>query len=186
MKTDHDKVNRKTLVYLFEKLGFLSKICKLIQSMYVNTKSEFNYGGIETDWVKLERGVRQGCVSSPLLFSIYTEESSARVRDAGLGVRVKSNILGILLHADDLVLIGDSENALQEIVNITTSYAGEFSLSFNESKCGVLMINKQEGGREESRLGNEVINRVRQYNYLVVLFEEGGTGRARAEEKNYG
>ena len=57
MKTDYDKVNRKTLVYLFEKLGFLSKICKLIQSMYVNTKSEFNYGGIETDWVKLERGV---------------------------------------------------------------------------------------------------------------------------------
>ena len=57
---------------------------ELILSMYVNTKSKFNYGDIETDWMKLEKGDRQGCVLSPLLFSIYTDELSARVRDSGL------------------------------------------------------------------------------------------------------
>ena len=81
---------------------------------------------------------------------------------------------------DDVVMIGDNKNTLQEILNITNSYANIFSLSFNESKCGVLIINKP-GGREEFRFGNKVINQINQNNYLRVLFEEGGTGRAKAE-----
>ena len=64
---------------------------------------------------------------------------------------------------------------------ITTSYADEFSLSFNESKCGVLIMNKLEGGREEFRFGKKVINRVNQFNCLGLLYEEGGTRSAISE-----
>ena len=35
--------------------------------MYVNDKSKFNYGDLETDWIKLERGVDRDV----LLISIY-------------------------------------------------------------------------------------------------------------------
>ena len=177
----YDKVNRSTLIYTLEKLGFPSKLCKLINSMYKNTKSKFFFGDIETDWVTLKRGVRQGCVLSPLLFSIYTEELAARIRDSGLGVLVNAKRLGILLYADDVVLIADSEVMLQEMLDMATGYGNEFSLSFNYSKCGVLSINKPEHGRENFRLGNQEISRVRQYKYLGVLFEEGGTGRAKSE-----
>ena len=74
--------------------------------MYKKAKSKFIIGDIEIDWVTLNRGVRLGCVLSPFLFSIYTEELAARIGDSGFGVRVNSRRLGIL------VLIGFFEGYL--------------------------------------------------------------------------
>ena len=67
------------------------------------------------------------------------------------------------------------------MLNIVNDYGNEFSMSFNNNKCGVMAINKPEGGKEEFKLGNKEIKRVKQYNYLGVLFEEVGTGRAKSE-----
>ena len=39
--------------------------------MYVNTNSKFNYGGIETDWVKLERGETGLCLIPSALQYLY-------------------------------------------------------------------------------------------------------------------
>ena len=46
---------------------------------------------------------------------------------------------------------------------------------------GLVYKKKLERRRENFRLGNQEINRVKQYNYLGVLFEEEGTGRAKSE-----
>ena len=42
-------------------------------------------------------------------------------------------------------------------------------------------MNKSEQDRENCRSENQELNRVKQYNYLGVLFEEWGTGRANSE-----
>ena len=118
---------------------------------------------------------------SPLLFSLYTEALAARVRASGLGIKINRKKISILLCADDIILIAENEDMLQEMLNIVSDYANEFSMSFSNSKCGVMEINKPEGGREEFILGNKEIKRVKQYNYLGVLFEEVGTGRAKSE-----
>ena len=38
-----------------------AKITIIVRSMYVDTRAKYRLGDIETDWVKSERGVRQGC-----------------------------------------------------------------------------------------------------------------------------
>ena len=68
---------------------------------------------------------------SPLLFSIYTEELAARLRHSRLGVRVGQDILGVLLYADDVVLISEDRDELQQMLNISFEYGNEFSLTFN-------------------------------------------------------
>ncbi len=50
------------------------RIIKIIRSMYVDTRAKYKLGTLETEWVRNERGVRQGCILSPMLFSLYTEE----------------------------------------------------------------------------------------------------------------
>ena len=87
----------------------------------------------------------------------------------------------MLIYADDVVLIADNEATLQDMLNVVASFGNEFSLSFNSKKCGVLIVNKPELGRENFSIGNVVINRVREYNYLGVVFNEMGTGKAKME-----
>ena len=103
---------------MFSSIGFPQKIVNLISSMYGNMKSKYIFGDIVTGWVNLERGVRQGYISSPLLFSIYTEELPARIRNSELGVKVNDDRLGSLLYADDVVLIGENKKMLQDMLNI--------------------------------------------------------------------
>ena len=82
----------------------------IIRSLYRDTRAKCTLGNLETDWVRSRRGVRQGCILSPLLFSIYTEELAARIRGSGMGIEIgiEGGIrqkVGILLYADDIVLL---------------------------------------------------------------------------------
>ena len=45
------------------------KVVNIIRSMYVNTRGKYTLGEIETEWVTSRKGVRQGCILSPLLFA---------------------------------------------------------------------------------------------------------------------
>ena len=67
------------------------------------------------------------------------------------------------------------------MLNIVQTYGSEFSLSFNCNKYGVLICIKPEEGIEDFELGNQIITRVKEYKYLGVLFEEGGTGKAKLD-----
>ena len=146
--------------------------------MYTDTKAKYSLGNIESDWVKLEKGVRQGCVLSPLLFSLYTEELATRIRNMDKGIKVGNSNLGILLYADDVVLIADDRDRLQEMLDVVDGYGKEFSLSFNRNKCGVLVMNETGNNIEQFRLGNLGISNVEQYNYLGVTFTKLGIGQA--------
>lgn len=177
----YDKVNRQTLIYVLDKLGIPRKISNLVKGMYTNTKAKYIFGDIETEWVHLDKGVRQGCVLSPLLFSIYTEELATRIRLSGKGVRVEEDRLGALLYADDIVLIAESASELQEMLDISFEFASEFSLTYSTGKCGVLSINVREPEGVEFKLGQSIVDRVEKYTYLGVLMDEKGAAGAKRE-----
>ena len=110
--------------------------------------------------VTQEKGVGQGCVLSPLLFSLYTEELAARVRESGLGVNINAKKIIILLYVDYIALIVENKNIIQEMLNIVSDYDNEFCMSFKKNKCAVMEINKPEGGKKDFKLGNKKIETI--------------------------
>ena len=179
----YDKVNRRTLVSLLGHVGLHPKLTKLIEGMYANTKAKYIFGDIETRWVKVERGVRQGCVLSPLLFSIYTEELATRVRESRLGIDIGGDNLGVLLYADDVVLIADDPCKLQGMLDICFSFGNEFSMSYGKDKCGVISVGCEgRDNRETFKIGHNIVKRVHSYEYLGVALDEEGAGRAKADK----
>ena len=81
-----DSVNRELLYIKLDSIGFGGKVKSLIQSMYYNDCVQVRVkGGLSTPlW--FTKGVKQGCVLSPLLFSLYI---------AGLGAALHSLREGI-------------------------------------------------------------------------------------------
>ena len=62
------------------KIGLDEKI-NIIKSLYKNSKARYMLGDIQTNWVNIEKEVRQGCTLSPLLFSLYMEELTRRIKN---------------------------------------------------------------------------------------------------------
>ena len=70
------------------------------------------------DWLKIGKGVRQGCILSPCLFNLYAEyimrnagldEAQARIKFAGRNI---NNIR----YADDTILMAESKAELKSLL----------------------------------------------------------------------
>ena len=63
--------------------------------------------------------------------------------EKNLGVSLASDIINCLLFADDIVLMGISEQELQTLLNITARFASKWKLKFNSKKSKVRVIGKK-------------------------------------------
>ena len=61
---------------------------------------------LEPDWFQIEKGVRQGCILSPGLFSLYAEYimRNARLDEAQAGIKIARKNINNLRYADDTTL----------------------------------------------------------------------------------
>ena len=86
--------------------------------------------------------MRQGCVWSPDLFSLYSE-NIIRNLEKEEGVLIGGFNLTNLRYADDTVLIADSEAKLQKLVSILNEESEAVGLSINKKKTKTLVISKK-------------------------------------------
>ena len=75
--------------------------------------------------------------------------------------------MGACFFADDIVLLAESDNDLQNMLDVVSNYANRLKLRFNASKCGVLVVGQKKRGKLW-RLGKDGIKEVEDYKYLGV------------------
>ena len=63
---------------------------KVIRSLYRSTKSKIILGQDETEFFEIEARVRQGCVLSPLLFSIFINKLAKLINESDIGINIKN------------------------------------------------------------------------------------------------
>ena len=119
---------------VLEKVGLSDKIVRIIRSMYVGTRAKYRLGALETEWMRSERDVSQGCILSPTLFCLYTEELAARIRRMNAGVKVGDERVSVLLYADDVIVTSESAEELQELLDVVHGYGRDFGGRFSSEK----------------------------------------------------
>ena len=127
----------------------------------------------ETDWHDVLRGVAQGAVESPWLYSCFIDGMAAELKARGLGVMVEGRRVPLLMYADDIVMLASTVTELRMMNDVASEYAFKYRFRHNGKKSAVMAFNadaqtKQRVNREVWRLSGERVAVTQEYKYLGV------------------
>jgi len=111
-------------------------------------------------------GLKQGSVLSPILFSIYINDLVSELHKLGTGSYLDSARVPILLFADDIVLIADSQAELELQLQTLETWCNKWRCVVNTTKSNTMATSKDHDGPSKS-LHLATTN---QYKYLGVWF----------------
>ena len=90
---------------------------RLLTSLYWNQTAAVKCDDDTSALMSIKQGVRQGCVASPHLFTLYTEMIMREFVDME-GLRIAGTVTNTLRYADDTVIVAESgEKQLQRLIN---------------------------------------------------------------------
>ena len=165
----YDKVNREILWMVLARRGFPPKILNLIKALLIGSKATIKKDGkLNDEWFRLDMGLKQGSVFSPLLFNIFfgaiIEEWKKRLDMEGvlLRFRIGGDIFDVndlnkkrginkfnlqeMLFADDAEIVAlsliDMQRMVDVFVEVTDAYGQEVSIK----KTEVMVVAARGGG----------------------------------------
>lgn len=104
---------------------------RLLSYIYMHQICCMQWDGIKSKEFKVQCGVRQGAVLSPILFSVYIDDLFTILTESGLGCFINNYYYGLLGYADDLVLLSPSRIGLQRMVDITHDFLDSLGLKIS-------------------------------------------------------
>ena len=108
-------------------------ILRLMLYIYENQSCSVKWSGEVSSEFNVNNGVRQGAVSSAILFAIYIDELLTILKASRLGCYIDGVFLGAFIFADDILLLSASRPGLQSLVNKCQVFASQRNLKFGTS-----------------------------------------------------
>ena len=108
-------------------------LLKWIKILLTDIKSTIELNGTLSDSIPLNKGVRQGCPLSMLLFIIVTDILSQKINQAKNihGIKLLSNTIKIQQYADDTSIILTDEDDITELANILNNFSAQSGLALD-------------------------------------------------------
>ena len=165
-----DRVRHDQLMKILREKQLDAQDIIIIQNLYYHQTANIRVENVQTEDIEIRRGVRQGCILSPLLFNLYSE---AIMREAlyeeQAGVLVNGMPVSNIRYADDTVLLAENANDLQRIVQKVHDVSIRYGLNMNLGKTKFIVFTKNPDPNVQLIVNNQSIDRVYQYKYLGTL-----------------
>ena len=161
----YDKVNRRILWMVLERLGVPDELINLIKGLLNGSEAAIRIKGEIVGKFSLDMGLKQGSVFSPLLFNIFFGAiiDAWQKRLLGKGIPLMFNLNGDflsldalkrktgiehitisdLLFADDAKIVATSAEDLQEMLNIFVEVTEAFGQEVSIKKTKVMVQPKR-------------------------------------------
>ena len=160
------RVKYNKLIKVLEKYDIPQEEIRLISDLHWKTIAVVRTTNGESRGFKIKKGVRQGCILSPILFNMYSEELIREALDDTRGKKVNSVTITNNRYADDTIIIAETEDDLQLMITRLNETCKIYGMELNAKKTKVIVIEKYPGTKIQITSGKFVSEQVKSYCYL--------------------
>ena len=174
LKGAYDKVQRPLLWQVLARLGVHGRMLGALQSMYETANIRVNIQGRAGERVPSHTGLRQGCPLSPTLFGLFADGLHrfllAECPDQG-PVLSDGRHVPDLGYADDFVLLADTPEGLQRLIDATIAFCVATGMQICIQKTKVLVFAKRWPGPYQWLCNHQPLEWVDKIRYLGLQFD---------------
>jgi hypothetical protein len=169
----YDTVWREGNFVKLYNMGVRGKLWRQLQVMGSAPRSKVRLPFGETEWFRVSRGVAQGAVESPWLYSCFVNGLAEELKKKGLGIKVGGVRTPLLMYADDVVMLAGTITELREMNQVASEYARTNRFAHNCKKSAVMLFNagpelRRRAIEEEWQLSGKEVEVKGEYKYLGI------------------
>lgn len=168
-----DNVKHEPLMERLQEIGVDGKDIRIIKELYWQQSAEIRIDGDRTtETFSVLKGVRQGCVLSPILFNIYVEKIFQMALESETrGIKVNGIPINNIRYADDTAILANNLEDLQILLNKLNECGEQFGLHINVAKTKMMVISRHQYNTHLN-INGENIERVTNFTYLGASLNE--------------
>jgi hypothetical protein len=170
----YDCIHRESVMKILKDFQFPNKLINLIMISVMETKVKVKVGDLISDHVLVKSGLRQGDALSPILFNLVLERVIREINVNNQGFKLQDSSIELLAYADDVVLLGESQESLKNIFLKLEKAAAKVGLQCNEGKTAYMCVDRRKLHQPANilNIGRFNFNKVQQFKYLGTIVTE--------------
>ncbi len=154
-----------------------SKFLNIFKSMYSNLRSCVKVKDGLTRFFNCSIGTKQGCVSSPLIFSLFINDLADFLKvkcENGVFINDNTDDIYAFLFADDIASTADTKQNLQRQINCIEQFCSLTGMKINVEKSKIMVFRNAGALRSYEKwfYNGEQIEVVQNYKYLEAFLRQ--------------
>ena len=136
-----DCVDHNKLWKILKEMGIPDHLTCLLRNLYAGQEATVRTG-YGTDWFQIGKGVRQGCILSSCLFTLYAEYimRNAGLEEAQAGIKIAGKNIKNLRYADDATVMEESKEKLKSLLMKVKEASEKVGLKLNIQKTKIMAV----------------------------------------------
>ena len=121
-------------------MGIPDHLTCLFRNLYAGQEATVQNGHGTIDWFQIGKGICQGCILSPCLFTFYADymKRNAGLEETQAGIKIAGRNINNLRYVDDNTLMAESEEELKSLLMKVKEENEKVGLKLNIQKTKIM------------------------------------------------
>ena len=135
-----DCVDSNKLWNVLKNMGIPDHLTCLLRNLYVGQEAIVRTKHEKVDWLKIGKGLRQGCILSPCLFNFHTEYimGNDKLSESQAGIKIARENINNLRYAEDTTLMAEIKEELKSLMMNVKEEGEKVGLELNIKKMKIM------------------------------------------------